>query len=255
MPDHEKALIIWVYLSKLKNSCFLKHYISFIVWFFLVYYFYEEKNLSLPHQTMNYFSQIIWNVSINFHFFDWFCSSEEKEACSLCWFCGSPALRLIACYIYSSNNNKSLTSNLIFRTQRQGIFASCEKRHKTSDLCFATQEDILVLNSILLFEGTSWILTWSNYYMVSTSVTTTSFTNFCHFCKIICAPEGCFCLICEKRFLALKVFGDIEFGFRFASLQCQKMTCTELWTEFSVFSSKVAFSQSYLFVNLYRRCF
>ena len=53
MPDHEKALIIWVYLSKLKNSCFLKHYISFIVWFFLVYYFYEEKNLSLPHQTMN----------------------------------------------------------------------------------------------------------------------------------------------------------------------------------------------------------
>ena len=95
------------------------------------------------------------------------CSSEEKEACSLCWFCGSPALRLIACYIYSSNNNKSLTPNLIFRTQRQGIFASYEKRHKTSDLCFATQEDILVLNSILLFEGTSWILTWSNYYMVS----------------------------------------------------------------------------------------
>ena len=79
MPDHEKALIIWVYLSKLKNSCFLKHYISFIVWFFLVYYFYEEKNLSLPHQIMNYFSQIIWNVSINFHFLIGFVPVKRKK--------------------------------------------------------------------------------------------------------------------------------------------------------------------------------
>ena len=66
-------------------------------------------------------------------------------------------------------------------------------------LCFVTREEILVLESQMVFEGNSRMLTCSNYCSVSFCIVEiiASFANICHFIKLYGFSDECFCLIGE----------------------------------------------------------
>ena len=94
------------------------------------------KNISLRYQSTNYFTQSIGNISTIFHYFIGYVDSSVLALKSI---------QIFYLYgIFLIVNTVTLTSDLIFTTQRQTIFSTYARRHEKNDLCFDTQEGILV---------------------------------------------------------------------------------------------------------------
>lgn len=92
------------------------------------------------HQSINYFSQSIRNVSNNFHFLIGFLRVNWNDMFTALVFWHCQRSKFYAYGILKLWLWWSLIHDWNFATQRQAIVALYGRRQKTSDFCFVSQE-------------------------------------------------------------------------------------------------------------------